>query len=60
MDSLGLMYNATNSQHKQVELADWIKDKFPVIWTELEAIGSKRNKGLNETRSFNVRITLGA
>jgi hypothetical protein len=54
------MYNATNSQHKQAELAEWIKDKFPATWKELEALGSKRKKGLDETRSFNVRITLDA
>jgi hypothetical protein len=60
MHSLGLMFNATNSQYQQDELAGWIKAKFPATWDELVALGSKRNKGLEETRSFNVRIDLEA
>jgi hypothetical protein len=60
MNSVGLMFNATNSQYQQDELAGWIKDNFPAIWAELVALGSKKNKTLEATRSFNVRINLEA
>lgn len=51
---LGTMYNATLSFDKQDLLEEFIKQKFPDVWTELEAIGSTSTMDGFGYKQFNI------
>lgn len=39
MYSFGAFYNATQGQNRKDEIEDWARERYPLVWEQLEQLG---------------------
>ncbi|KAJ4303461.1 hypothetical protein N0V90_002356 [Kalmusia sp. IMI 367209] len=57
---LGNWFNCTANIDKQAKVEEWIKERYPAVWTELEALGQYRTMDGFGYRQFNFNRDLEA